>query len=196
MSDGSLVIRADVDTKEVRALMQRLQQPRLNQALSVAVNDTARQVEREAEREVGKTLSLPMKRARTGIWVRPFSTAKSLTAIVRGSGSPIPLKVFNAHETEDGVEATIWGAKRLHPGAFIRGGNFPNRVELSLGDNVFHRAGTKRLPIEKTPGAAIAEAMVEGAVSNTLVRIGRDRMMANVMRQLDRYSRSWSGKRA
>ncbi len=156
--------------------------------------------DRSSERQSGKsgkTLSLPMKRVRSGIFVRPFSTAKTLTAIVCGSGSPIPLKVFDAHETEDGVVATIWGAKRLHPGAFIKGGTFPNRVELSIpGFNVYHRAGTKRLPIEKTPGAAIAEAMVESAVSNTLVRIGRDRMMANVMRQLDRYSRSWSGKRA
>jgi hypothetical protein len=185
-----LVITAKWQTAEVKALMRRLQAPRLNQALSVAVNDSARQLESKSEQVIAKRLSIPSKRAKIGIWIRPYSTPKTLTATVRGSGSPIPLSAFNAHESDDGVVATIWGAKLLHPGAFIKGGGFPDRVELKMGGHVFHRIGSKRLPIERSKGAAIAEAMAEDTISSVLVSHGKDRLMANLMRQLDRYSRT------
>lgn len=187
---GGIEIRAQWKTAAVQALMRRLSPPRLHQALSVAVNDASRQVEREAERKVAATLSIPLKRAKTGIWVRPYSTPATLTAVVRGSGSPIPLKAFNAKETRPGVVASIWGEKRLYPGAFIKGGLFPKRVEIGLGGHVFERLGSSRLPIDKVPGAAIADAMTKDAVSDALVTIGQERMIANITRQLGRYSRS------
>ena len=186
---GDIEIRAKWKTQEVRALMAKLQGKKLNQALSVAVNDTARQVEREAEKNTAKTLSIPSKRAKLGIWIRPYSTAATLTAVVRGSGSTIPLKAFGAKEEGSGVTAKIWGAKVHHPGAFIMGGRDGARVPLKMGGHVFHRPGSGRLPIAKSKGASISEAMSQEAVSSANETVGVERLQVNIMRQLTRYAR-------
>lgn len=186
---GELEIRQKVDTAEAKKLIERLSGTRAFQAMSVAVNDTARQVERKAESLVAKTLSVPRKRADLGIFVRPYSTPKTLSATVRGSASVIPLKAFNAREEGPGVVAKIWGAKVMHPGAFIMGGQPGERVPLNLGGHVFNRVGKKRLPIEKSKGASISEAMAKDAVSSANETYAAERLQANVMRQLARYAR-------
>ncbi|WP_273794615.1 hypothetical protein [Brucella intermedia] len=199
MADN-LEIKAKLDSAQAKALMQKLSGPRMYQALSVAVNDSARQVERKAESIVAKTLSIPLKRARLGIWIRPFSTPQTLTAVIKGSGSVIPLKAFKAKEDGDGVTAKIWGQTLHHPGAFIYGGPLGdhNRA-LGMGGHVFHRPGKtwvqgKRGKIEKAKGAAIAEAMAQDAVSRANESYAVERLEANVLRQLDRYSRNRGGK--
>lgn len=187
-------IRPDWQTAEVKALMENLRAPRLNRALSVAVNASARQLERYAERLLAKRTSLPSKRTKTGVWVRPFSTPETLTATVRGSATLIPLKVFKVRETKKGVRAKIMGEMKTFPGAFIRGGTFPNRTELPMSGDVFKRRGKSRLPIDKMQGVRLSEAMADSAVADTLKAHGTERLLANVMRQLDRYTRSRKGR--
>lgn len=187
---SEIIIKTKWDMAGVKELMRQLQPPRLHQALSVAVNDTARQVERKAESLVAKNLSIPLKRARLGIWIRPLSTASTLTAVVRGSDSPIPLKAFSAKEKGSGVTARIWGASKSYPGAFIYGGpKGAHNRDLGMGGHVFRRTGASRFPIEKVPGAAIADSMATDAVSTVNETYGVDRLEINVMRQLARYAR-------
>lgn len=200
---GEIIIKGDFDWRGAKALMQKLSGARLHQAMSVAVNDTARQVERNAESLVAKTLSIPSKRAKQGIWVRPYSTAATLTAVVRGSGSEIPLKAFSAVEASGGVDAKIWGTTKHHPGSFMFGGPLGDHTrDLGMGGHVFHRVGKtwvrdgdewKRGKIEKSKGAAIAEAMAASAVSAANEEVGVTRLQINVLRQLDRYTRSRTG---
>ena len=188
MSDG-ITITAKFDWRPAKALMRKLSGPKLHQALSAAVNDSAQQVERQSERLVARSLSIPVKRAKLGIWLNPYSTAKTLTAVVRGSGSLIPLKAFSAKESGDGVVATIWGSKVHHPGAFIFGGSDTDHTkELGIGGHVFTRLGKSRLPIKRARGAAIAEAMAKDAVSDANETYGAARLQANVLRQLTRYA--------
>lgn len=169
--------------------MRKLSGPKLHEALSAAVNDTARQVERQSERLVARSLSIPVKRSKLGIWINPYSTRSTLTAVVRGSGSLIPLKAFGAREDGDGVTAKIWGAKVHHPGAFIFGGALgDHNKELGMGDHVFTRLGKSRLPIKRARGAAIAEAMARDAVSDANETYGVTRLQTNVLRQLNRYT--------
>lgn len=213
MSD-ELIIRATWDTRGVKKLMREMTPPRINQALSVAVNTTARQVERKAEQLVAKALLLPSKRVQKGIWIRPSSTPATLTAIVRGSGSVIPLKVFSAKEKGPGVTAKIWGATQFYAGAFMFGGpKTDHNRALKMGGHVFRRAGktwdggakrlrrkghehSKRGKIERIPGASIAEAMSQGAIMSVNETYGVERLEANVMRQLARYARGPGGKYA
>jgi hypothetical protein len=188
MADG-ITIKANWDWAEAKALMRKLSGPKLHQAMSVAVNDSARQVERKAEQLVAKSLSIPAKRSKMGIWVRPYSTPSTLTAVVRGSGSIIPLKAFKAREEGDGVSATLWGRRIHHPGAFIYGGALgAHNKELGMGGHVFTRLGPSRLPIKRAKGAAIAEAMAKDAVSGANEAYGVERLQANVLRQLTRYA--------
>ena len=138
---------------------------------------------------------MPAERTRKGIYIKPASTPSTLSATVLGSASEVPLKVFRAREVPGGTVATIWGAKTFHPDAFIEGGIFPGkRVELPMGGHVFVRKGKGRLPIQKAKGAAISEAMNEGAVKHSIERVADQRLEANVMRQLDRATRRARGK--
>jgi hypothetical protein len=183
-----VVVKAKWDTHEIKALMRKLSGPKLHQAMSAAVNDTARQVERKAEQLTARTLGVPNKRAKLGIWVGPYSNPKTLTAVVRGSASVIPLKAFNAHEKEEGVVASLWGTAAMHPGSFIEGGAPGKRVGIGMGGHVFHRVGNARFPIEKSKGAAIAEAMAKDSVSEVNETYGAERLQTNVLRQLIRYA--------
>lgn len=63
-----------------------------------------------------------------------------------------------------------------------------------MGGNVLERVGKSRLKTQKVPGAAIAEAMVNDAVSSGLAAQGQERIIASVRRQLDRYTKA-KGKR-
>ena len=188
------VIRAEWRAKGLHQYLDHLKAPRLNQALSKAVNDTARQVERTAEKMVAARLSLQAKRVRKGVYILPHSTPKTLRAIIRGSNSEVPLKVFRAKEVPSGTVATIWGKKQFHPDAFIFGGKVGDRKDISMGDNVFVRKGKARLPIQKAKGASIGQAMNEGAVSNAIERNADKMLTANVLRQLERYTRKARGK--
>jgi hypothetical protein len=187
-------IKAQWRTKPLQQYLDHLKAPRLNQALSKATNDSAKQVERIAEKIVAARLSLQAKRVRKGIYIKPAATPSTLTAIIRGSTSEVPLKVFRAKEVPGGTVATIWGKKQFHPDAFIYGGKVGNRKDISMGDNVFVRKGAARLPIQKAKGASIGEAMNEGAVSAAIERNADKLLSANVLRQLERYTRKARGK--
>jgi len=192
---GILGIRADWRTKQFHDFVKHLKAPRLNQALARGVNDAARQVERQAEKLVAQTLSVPAKRARQGVYIKPPATDKTLRAIIRGSNSEIPLKAFRAKEQGEGTTARIWGSRQFYPGAFIHGGPAKDRTrDLGMGGHVFYRKGKGRHPIGKAKGASIGEAMTQGAVRTAIEKHGDERLQANVLRQLDRYSRKARGK--
>ncbi|MDX0059787.1 hypothetical protein GOC19_25650 [Sinorhizobium meliloti] len=139
-------------------------------------------------------------RAKLGIYIRPRATPQTLTAIIRGSASEIPLKVFQAKEVDGGVTAKIWGSVIQHPGAFIFGGPIHdhNRA-LGMGGHVFHRVGKtwagkgKRGPIERSAGGKISEAMAKDAVSTANETYAVERLQVNVLRQLDRATRRRGG---
>jgi hypothetical protein len=88
----------------------------------------------------------------------------SLIYKLRAVGGNVSLKYFGARETRAGVTAAPWGVRHLYAGAFISGGQFPNRVPIKgLYGHVFQRAGGSRLPIEKLKsGVFIPKEMDEG----------------------------------
>lgn len=192
---GILGIRADWRTKRFSEHVAHLKTPRLNRALSTGVNDAARQVERQAERMAAQSLGLKIKRARVGIFVYPASTPKTLKAVVRSSTSEIPLKAFRAREQGEGVTARLWGSQQYHPGAFMFGGpNHAHNRDLGMGGHVFHRVGKKRSPIAKAKGATLSQATSQAAVRRAILVAGEERLRANVLRQLERYTRKARGK--
>ncbi|RCL03055.1 MAG: hypothetical protein JSC189_000466 [Candidatus Tokpelaia sp. JSC189] len=194
MTSAAIIIHTKWQLKQVKELLDQMQPPRLNWALRNAVNDTAKQLERQAERDVAKATSIPGRRVKARIYIRPMATADLLEATVHGSKSPIPLKIFKAKETPIGVTVRIWGKKQLLPNAFIRGGKFPDRKDLGMDGHIFARISKNRSPIHKGSGATIAEAMVQQVISNALVKLSQEHMLVNLKRQFDRYSRSRSAR--
>ena len=155
----------------------RLSPVRLSQALSVAVNDTARQVRTRTIQLVTKESSLPRAVVARGIRLHT-ATPSNLQAMVEGTGRPVPLREFKARQTKRGVVATVWGERQFYAHAFI---------VQSLGGHAYVRQGRGRLPIHKMYGAGIAQVMSEQWIAHVLVTLGRERLSINVARQLDRY---------
>lgn len=174
-------VRVDWKTSEVRALLAKLQPPRSHRALSVAVNDTLRQVRRGAVRTVGKESGLKRADVDKAVTIKPYSTAKTLSGTVRGSGAPIALFKFQARQTRRGVTAKAWGARKTYPGTFVA-------TMRSGHTGVFKRTSSKRLPIKELWGAGVTQTMTEEAIMSSLEELAQERLYANVVRQLNRYA--------
>jgi len=79
-------------------------------------------------------------------------------------GGNIRLKYFNPKEYQGGVKAKPWGKATSYAGAFMRGGQWPNRVETAkLNGQVFKRTGRK-IDVQKS-GVFIPQEMVKGATA-------------------------------
>ncbi len=163
-----------------------LQAPRLNWALRNAVNTSAKQVERFAEKQIADVTSAQSKRVKKGVYIKGKATAKLLETDIIGSGTPIPLKFFQARETKRGVTYTMFGKKEILPHGFICGGKFPKRVTLKMGNNVFQRADGDQFPIAKQEGPSIAGVMSKPKIASTIVKKANERLIANIQYQLAR----------
>lgn len=85
---------------------------------------------------------------------------------LKSRGGNISLKYFGARETGKGVSAAPRGVRQIFPGAFIKGGHFPNRVKLKLGGHAYINIDPARKwtgQIEKKKSDVyIPEEMVSG----------------------------------
>ncbi|RUX20027.1 hypothetical protein EOA27_09640 [Mesorhizobium sp. M2A.F.Ca.ET.037.01.1.1] len=178
---SGLEIRADWNTAEVRALMRKIQGARLHQALSVAVNTTAKQVRTNAARIVAKQGGLKRADVDPSIRIYPYSKPTTLTATVRGSGRPIALVKFAARQTKTGVNANAWGVRKLYKGTFIA-------TMRSGHEGVFIRTSKKRFPIKELWGSGVTQVMSQAIEQGQLVTDAQDRLTTNVIRQLKRYA--------
>lgn len=179
---SEITITAKWRTQQVRHLLDQLSPRRRGQALSVAVNDTARQVRTRSARDVAKGMGMTRKNVDKAIVIRPYSQPDTLTATVRGRGVPLPLMQFAAKQTRKGVTAKAWGNRKLYPGTFIA-------TMKSGHQGVFRRTSKARLPIKELYGSGVAQVMAQEAVSENLQAYGAERLSANTMRQLTRYLR-------
>ncbi|GAA5110922.1 hypothetical protein [Bartonella jaculi] len=182
-----LIIHQKWYLQQVKDTFTNLQAPRLNWALRNAINTAAKQVERFTEKQVADVASAQPKRVKKGVYIKGKATAKFLETDIIGSGTPIPLKFFKARETKRGVTYTMFGKKQILPHGFIKGGNFPKRVELKkLNGNVFQRADGDQFPIAKQEGPSIAGVMSKPEIASAIVKKANERLIANIQYQLAR----------
>lgn len=183
MAQPIITIDTKWRTQQVRHLLEQLSPRRRNQALSVAVNATAKQVRTQSARNVAKEMGIARKDVDRAFVIRPYSQPNTLTATIRGRGAPLPLMRFAARQTRKGVTAKAWNVRRTYPGTFIA-------TMASGHQGVFRRTGKGRFPIKELYGSGVAQVMAQDAVLNTLQDFGSERLNANVLRQLTRYMRT------
>ncbi|WP_407965894.1 hypothetical protein [Bartonella sp. C271] len=182
-----LIIHQKWYLQQVKDTFTNLQAPRLNWALRNAVNTSAKQVERFAEKQIADITSAQSKRIKKGVYIKEKATAKLLETDIIGSGTPIPLKFFQAKETKHGVTYTMFGKKEILPHGFIKGGGFPKRVELKkLKGNVFQRVDGDKFPIAKQDGPSIAAVMSKPEIADAIVKKANERLIKNIQYQLAR----------
>ncbi|WP_455466413.1 hypothetical protein [Bartonella sp. B39] len=181
-----LIIHQKWYLQQVNDTFTNLQAPRLNWALRNAVNTAAKQVERFAEKKVSDVTSAKSKRIKQGVYIKGKATAKFLETDIIGSGTPIPLKFFQAKETKRGVTYKMFGKKEILPHAFICGGKFPKRVTLKMENNVFQRADGDQFPIAKQEGPSIAKVMSKPEIASAIAQYASERLTKNIQIQLAR----------
>ncbi|UNF44124.1 hypothetical protein MNL07_01055 [Bartonella krasnovii] len=182
-----LIIHQEWYLQQVKDTFTNLQAPRLNWALRNAINTSAKQVERFTEKQVADISSAQSKRVKKGVYIKEKATAKFLETDIIGSGTPIPLKFFKAKETKRGVAYTMFGKKEILTHGFIKGGNFPKRVELKkMNGHVFQRVDSDKFPIAKQEGPSIAKVMSKPEIANAIAQYANERLTKNIQRQLAR----------
>lgn len=104
------------------------------------------------------------------------------------SGGDVPLKFFDPKEVEGGVAARTFGRQTLYPGAFIRGGEFPNhRVTLKSKDNVMVRMGEARNPITRAKSGVVVPAeMVKGETAKAFEQSVADNLPRRLEHEIGR----------
>jgi len=184
-----ITINAKWQLKQVKRLMRQIQAKSLNKKLIQSLNQAAREVEKKAETIVAKDMSMKAPKVKKGIFIRYRANETRLQATIRGSGKPAPLKFFKGvkEKTHTGTMVEVWGQKTMYEGAFVKGGNFPDRTELKMGGNVLYRTGKvatkgkrkgkKNSGVTNEIGFPIAQSMNKSEISNTLVFYGQEQIL-------------------
>jgi hypothetical protein len=169
---------------------------RFEDAVEVLGEAKARNGYRRAVNEAGRDTKTPTGRAlakQTGLKVGVTrkalrdtkASSSNLEYKLTGRGGDIALKHFGARETKRGVSAAPFGQRTVFGGTFIKGGRFPNRVDIGKGGQVFQRTGGARFPIEKVKsGVIIPNEMVKGATAQTFTDIGRSKLEDKVAKHI------------
>lgn len=82
--------------------------------------------------------------------------------------------MFDPRETKLGVSARPWGTRRVFPGTFM------------VRDEVFHRIGKARYPIEPIFGPDLAKQAAEGETIPTAVDVGEEALRDRLVHELQR----------
>ncbi|MET3560648.1 hypothetical protein ABID39_001356 [Bartonella japonica] len=170
-----LIIHQKWYLQQVKDTFTNLQAPRLNWALRNALNITAKQVKRFTETQVSEVTSAKSKRVKKGVYIKEKATAKFLETDIIGSGTPIPLKFFQAKETKRGVTYKMFGKSEILPHAFIKGGApllpYQDKIKKSFMDcpaiTIQRPDGTEKvLPSTKitSRGLACLREQIHGGV--------------------------------
>lgn len=157
---GAIIRSLDRQAIIFEAAVTKAGEKPARRAFSRAINHEGKKAHTIVKKVLAKETSIKRSEiAKAVVYIRAGDN--SLRAIIRGSGSEIPLRDFGARQFKYGVAARVWGTRQRFPGAFI---------VKSLGENVFKNTGgwnqkAKRFnAIEKLYGPSIPKEMMEAAV--------------------------------
>jgi hypothetical protein len=173
------------DRAAAREALAHLGERTFRRAISMAVNDTGKQSQTYAVRQVAKASGLKAKTVRSAFRLIR-STPATLSAKVRASGRPFRLIDFAARQTRPGVSANAYGERRVYKSTFI--------ATMASGyRNVFTRRGKKRYPIKPLFGPGVPDTLGKEAVLSGVRTYSGERLQANILRQIDRAERKARG---
>lgn len=170
---------------ELRRALGNVGPKKLRQQLAIATNQTAREVQRQLAKEIGKELATTQKEIRKTIEVAVKATATNPSATVRQRPTRrIPLKQFGARQTKKGVSVRIskQAGRKIIPGSFI--------VEAYNG-NVFRRPGKSRATGGNRKGPSPWGVTVKNRLDKVVVKDVR----GSFIKQLDRRIRAVNFKK-
>jgi len=143
------------------------------------VNQVGDRAKTQVVRNLTKQTGLPRKTIVVAIGDPSKASFGKLSYEMRTRGGNIRLKYLNPKETEAGVVARPFGQTTLYPGAFMRGGWWPNRVEVPqwnghvmvrVGRHKSVKGGSRHYTFARS-GVFIPTEMTRGATKAAFDRI-------------------------
>lgn len=154
--------------KRVRELNQKF--PKV---LPRIVNQVGNRAKTQVIRNLTKQTGLPRQTIVKAVGDPTTARAGRLSYEMVTRGGNIRLKYLGARETEDGVVAKPFGVTTTYPGAFMRGGQWPNRKPVAKFDGHafvrLNRSGT-RITFARS-GVRIPEEMTKGATREAFMKV-------------------------
>jgi hypothetical protein len=168
------------DDAQLKAALKQFSQQGVTRAAVRALNKAATNVRAESVRIVRERRALPAKTIRDGFSIRRASPA-TLTSVVTATGRPVPLRDYQARATKKGVTARV-----VRTGPRKRISHKGNKAFLikKLGDHVFARETSKRLPIKKLYGPSIPTALASEAISRAIETKAADSLSKRLQEEL------------
>lgn len=146
---------------------------RFPKVLPRIVNQVGNRAKTQVIRNLTKQTGLPRKTIVKAVGDPTVARPGRLSYEMVTRGGNIRLKYLNARETDAGVVARPFGKATLYPGAFMKGGHFPDRKEVSKFDgHAFYRLNTSgtRITFARS-GVFIPTEMTRGATKAAFERI-------------------------
>jgi hypothetical protein len=149
-----------------------------------ALNHTVLKARTQMIRALVPQTGLTYRTIRAALKVERASPGK-LEASISSRGGNIRLKFFQPRETRSGVSAAPRGQRQVFSRTFMKGGQFPNRVALKSGKQVFVRKGKGRLPLTVVrSGVIIPQEMVDDASEAAFMSVARTELPPRIAHEL------------
>lgn len=180
------VIELKLDISQWEALGAKVQAAGKSapKALTRAINHTGNKATTQMVRALAEQTGLKIKTTRKALRKKNASGAGGAFTITSRGGN-IRLKFFKARETRKGVSAAPWNKRRTYAGVFMRGGHFPNRVDLGMNGATVKRAGSARYPLKTVKsGLFIPTEMIKGASAAAFFNTAQRELPPRLMHEL------------
>jgi Prophage minor tail protein Z (GPZ) len=180
-------VRVEVDAAPVLAVLEALSSPAFEQVAALALTDTVKNAQVQVAAQMAPAMGLPSRDVKADLRIEP-ARSDHLEAALVAAGRPIPMIRFRPKASRTGgVTVRIGGDTETYRRAFITNVRNAHR-------GVFERVGKARLPIRELYGPSVPGFFKRTDVLPVVQTTMRDRLLVNLMRQLDRRMRREQGK--
>lgn len=152
------------------------------------VNQVGNRAKTQVIRNLTKQTGLPRKTIVNAIGDPGTARPGKLTYDMVTRGGNIRLKYLNPKETPDGVVAKPFGKATTYPGAFMKGGAFPDRktVDKFDGHAMFRNRSKGRHYTFARSGVRIPVEMTKGATAAAFEKTASELLQPRVMKAIDK----------
>jgi hypothetical protein len=181
-------VRVEMDTGIIRALVESLRAPAFDEVAALALNETVTNAEGEVAQQLEPMMGgLPARDVEAAFSIQPASTGHLEAAlVVRGKAIPM-IRFAPQVSRTSGVSIRIAGKVETYHRAF--------RATVRHGHvGIFERKGRERLPIRELYGPSVPGMMKRTDVLPVVMDTLGVRLVANLMRQVERRARREAGK--
>jgi hypothetical protein len=171
------MITVEFRTEDFLGTIAALKPPKADQAIAVALRQTANNGKVRATGMIAKHMSVPSRVVREFIHT-DFVAVGTYVTRIRCSRRPVPLAAFPFTQTREGIQTKAWGKAQVLKSAFA--------ATMKSGHRGIYRRlpGAGRLPIQQLWGPTVYGTFLTPDVRTGIEARLREQLPRNLARQL------------